>query len=188
MNSQLATSTTTTNTDNSSRPAGGAARVSVPKTPKTLYRLVVKRERAAETTPRYCGTALHNPSTVARIAATLLGNEDQEVFLAFFLDAKNRIAGYSEIARGALESCPVDPRILFRAALLVPSCVSLIVAHNHPSQDPTPSAADNHLTGRLSQAGSMIGIPVLDHIVVAGDDTWHSYAEQGDMPSAAVSR
>ena len=184
MNSQLSLSpTTTTTTTDSSRQDGGAARSTRRTGVNALYRLIVKRECVTESIPRYCGCPLNSPDTVARIATTLLRDEDQECFLAFFLDAKNRILAYSEVARGAIACCPVDPRILFRAALLTAGCCSVIVSHCHPSNEPTPSREDNAITSKLVAAGAMLGIQVLDHIIVGGD-TWHSYAAQGQMPRA----
>jgi len=143
-----------------------------------MYRLTIKRQRVNEPRRDYEGQQLSAPETVAAMALALLGDEDQEVFCAFFLDIKNRVAGYAEVARGSVDSCPVDPRMVFRAALLAPGCASVILCHNHPSGDPQPSAEDRGLTARLKNAGSMLGMPVLDHVIVGGAKHY-SFAERG---------
>lgn len=89
----------------------------------------------------------------------------QEVFLVIALDARNAVLGELEVARGCLTSVEVHPREVFRP-LIRRAAAAAVVAHNHPSGDPRPSAADMVLTQRLCSAGDIIGIPILDHIVV----------------------
>jgi DNA repair protein RadC len=130
--------------------------------------LRIRREKLAE--PRTPYNALINvPGDVCAVAQSLLDGVDQERFLAFPLDTKNSILGYVEVAKGGVDLCPVDIREVFRAAIVMGSS-SIIVVHNHPSGDPTPSAEDLKLTERLVQAGKILGMPVLDHIIVAEDD------------------
>jgi DNA repair protein RadC len=75
------------------------------------------------------------------------------------------MTAYHELSRGTLDSTVVHPREVFKTALLA-NAAAVIVAHNHPSGDPSPSADDIALTRRLTQAGNIIGIPVLDHLVI----------------------
>ncbi|MEI6892252.1 MAG: DNA repair protein RadC [Pontiella sp.] len=90
----------------------------------------------------------------------------KEVFWALMLDAKNRLIGEPQkISEGTLTSSLVHPRELFKKALEL-SCASMILAHNHPSGDPTPSADDIKVTQQLIGAGEVMGIKVLDHIVM----------------------
>lgn len=89
----------------------------------------------------------------------------QEVFLVIALDARNAVLEEIEVARGCLTSVEVHPREVFRP-LIRRAAAGAVVAHNHPSGDPRPSAADVALTQRLCDAGDIIGIPILDHIVV----------------------
>ncbi|MDZ8120291.1 DNA repair protein RadC [Pontiella sp. NLcol2] len=90
----------------------------------------------------------------------------KEVFWALMLDAKNRLIGEPQkISEGTLTSSLVHPRELFKKALEL-SCASMILAHNHPSGDPTPSAEDIKVTRQLIGAGEVMGIKVLDHIVI----------------------
>jgi DNA repair protein RadC len=89
-----------------------------------------------------------------------------EVFWALMLDTKNRLIGEPKrISEGTLNSSLVHPRELFKRALQH-SCAAIILAHNHPSGDPTPSAEDIKVTKQLISAGEVMGIKVLDHIIV----------------------
>ena len=79
---------------------------------------------------------------------------------------KHRVIAYYEVSRGTLDATLVHPREVFKAAILA-NAAAIVVAHNHPSGDPTPSIDDLALTARLKQAGEVLGIPVLDHIILA---------------------
>jgi len=91
------------------------------------------------------------------------------------LDTKNRINAAHIVAVGSLDSCPVHPREVFKAAVLA-NAAAVIVAHNHPSGDPTPSCEDRQLALRLKQAGDILGIPLLDFLVV-GDGRYVSLSQ-----------
>jgi DNA repair protein RadC len=145
---------------------------------RTVKKLELRSRRvpvAADSRGDY-ETPVSGPRDAASIAAALLEGEEQEVFLAFPLDIKNRVLGYVEVARGSIDSVGVDPRMVFRTAVLL-GASAVIVVHNHPSGDPTPSAEDVALTERLVDAGRILGIPVLDHVIVAGERTM-SFAEK----------
>jgi DNA repair protein RadC len=129
----------------------------------------VKRTRVALTS-RDCtapldAQQLSTAAVVANSFRTIVGDPPREHFLAFYLDAANLIMGYETIAIGGCTSVAVEPAQVFRGALLA-GAVRLIVAHNHPSNDPTPSGSDIAMTRRLLQAADLIGIPLLDHVVV----------------------
>lgn len=143
-----------------------------------LYRLTVKRELVSESPgPLFSGTCVRKPSDVSRVAKTLIGDEDQEVFVAFYLDIKNRIVGFAEVGRGSVESCPADPRVILRTALLTPGCCSIIACHNHPSGDPSPSQDDLVLTKKLSVASALMAISLLDHLIVSPNGSAYSMLE-----------
>ena len=121
---------------------------------------------------------IQEASDVYELVGERLRVEKQEVFEVVFLDAKNKILGKSyEVSRGGLASCPVDPALIFREGALRNS-LSLILIHNHPSGDPHSSREDIQLTYRIVDAGEMIGIKVLDHIII-GDGRWSSFQESG---------
>ena len=103
----------------------------------------------------------------------------QEVFVVLGLDAKHRVLGLRQVAQGSATSVEVHPREVF-APLVREGAAAAIVAHNHPSGDPEPSAEDRALTRRLAGAGVLLGIPVLDHLVVGGGE-WVSLADRGEL-------
>lgn len=104
---------------------------------------------------------------------------DQEHFIALFLNTKNQIIHSQTIFIGTLNSSVVHPREIFREAVRR-SSASIIVAHNHPSGDPTPSPEDINVTKRLVKAGKIMGIEVLDHLVI-GDGKFTSLKEKGHL-------
>lgn len=115
-----------------------------------------------------------------RLARWLLSDRDRETFLVPCLDVKLAVnAGYAA-AVGSLDYCPVHPREVFTAALLS-KAAPVILGHNHPSGDPTPSPEDCAITRRLVDAGEILGIPVQDRVIVAHDRTY-SFREAGVMP------
>ncbi|HSR88401.1 MAG TPA: DNA repair protein RadC, partial [Pontiella sp.] len=108
-------------------------------------------------------TTPEQAAAVLRERARIL---QHEVFWALMLDTKNRLIGEPKrISEGTLNSSLVHPRELFKRALQH-SCAAIILAHNHPSGDPTPSAEDIKVTRQLISAGEVMGIKVLDHIIV----------------------
>lgn len=99
------------------------------------------------------------------VSAATCGNS-QESFWVILLDTKNKVIDAPvECLRGLLDQCPVHPREVFREACRK-SAASLILAHNHPSGDPTPSKDDIGITNRLIEAAKILGIRVLDHVII----------------------
>jgi len=97
------------------------------------------------------------------------------VFVVVALDVRNVVLDVIEVARGCLTGVEVHPREVFRP-LIRQAAAAAVVAHNHPSGDPTPSDEDLTLTQRLREVGELVGIPLLDHIVV-GDRGFRSIRE-----------
>lgn len=112
-------------------------------------------------------------------AITSVEEEAQEVFGILILNIKNKIVAVHEISRGALNSSLVHPREVFKPAILH-NAAAIICFHNHPSGDPEPSGEDIETTKRLVEAGKIMGIEVLDHIIVS-DDRYVSLKEKGAM-------
>lgn len=102
--------------------------------------------------------------------------EPEEYMYMICMNTKNKIIGVFEISHGSVNSSIVNPREVFQKALLA-NAVSIIVMHNHPSGDPTPSREDIEVTKRLVEAGKIIGVEVLDHIIVG--DRYSSLKEKG---------
>lgn len=113
-------------------------------------------------------------------AATLMMPEmrflAKEHFRVLLLDAKNRVFGSELVSIGTLNTSLVHPRELFRRAIQA-SAAAVILVHNHPSGDPTPSAEDLQLTRRLVEAGRLLGIEILDHLII-GDNRYVSLKER----------
>ena len=101
----------------------------------------------------------------------------EEVFILITLNTKNIVTGYFEVHRGTINTSLVHPREVFKRALLN-NANSIMVAHNHPSGDPNPSKEDLQITERLKEAGNLLGINLLDHIIV-GEDKYISLKEKG---------
>ena len=100
---------------------------------------------------------------------------DREQFVVLLLDGKNRVLGFNVVSTGSLTAALVHPREVFKPAILA-NAAAVILVHNHPSGDPDPSAEDRAITARLSQAGELMGIKILDHVVI-GDGSFRSFAE-----------
>ena len=123
---------------------------------------------------------LKRPDEVARFLAPELRGLEVETFQALVLDARHRLKARIEVSRGTLTMAPVHPREVFAPALRLAGA-AVIVAHNHPSGDPEPSAEDIEVTQRLVEAGRVLGVPLLDHLVCAGE-RWISIRESGRWP------
>jgi len=111
---------------------------------------------------------LSDPKEVARRARSDVREWRKECFLAYYLDTRNRHIGGDEVSVGSLDTTLAHPREVFERAIRA-GAASIIVVHNHPSGDPTPSDDDIRLTRRLIEAGKILGIRLLDHIVVSRD-------------------
>lgn len=120
-----------------------------------------------------------SPQEVAEYLGPRITDPKKEHFFTLLLDVKSRVVRLHTVSIGTLDSSLVHPREVFREAIAA-SCSSIIVAHNHPSGDPTPSAEDRNVTARLVEAGKIVGIDVLDHIVF-GDEEWRSLKQLGMM-------
>lgn len=122
---------------------------------------------------------IRSPQDAASLLMEDLRYLQKEHFVCLFLNTKNHVIGQETLSMGSLNASIVHPREVFRAAIKR-SSASIVCAHNHPSGDPTPSPEDIQLTTRLVDAGNLIGIEVLDHIVV-GDQSFVSLKELGLM-------
>ena len=140
-------------------------------------RYAVKKD--SEGQPIVVGRALSNPRKTALSLMTVLQDEPSEVFAILCVTTKHRVIAYHEVSRGTIDSTLAHPREVFKAALLA-NAAAIVVSHNHPSGDPTPSPDDVDLTRRLAAAGEVLGIPVLDHIII-GDGRYYSFTEAGQV-------
>src|SRR6266850_7222119 len=121
-------------------------------------------------------TQINAPNDVARLLRPIFRDEPVELFVALLLDTRHRVtppagtpdACWLTISRGTISASLVHPREVFRPAIAA-GAASVILAHNHPSGDPTPSAEDRTVTERLRKAGELVGIVVLDLVIVCAD-------------------
>lgn len=120
---------------------------------------------------------IRGPADVYRLCGPRLRDLAHEEFWAILLDSQHAVLREVQVSRGILDASVVHPREVFRQAILE-NASAVIVAHNHPSGDVTPSAEDRAVTAQLRRSGAILGIPVLDHVIV-GDGRWASLAESG---------
>jgi DNA repair protein RadC len=121
--------------------------------------------------------AIRLPRDVAEIMLPEMSHLTQEHFVCLFLNTKNHIIGKQTVFVGSLDSSIVHPREVFKEAIRR-SSASVICLHNHPSGDPTPSREDIQVTRTLREAGELVGITLLDHLII-GDGRYVSMKEQG---------
>lgn len=126
------------------------------------------------------GAPLRCGSDVASVVRETVRGSRRESFFALLLDARHRVLALRVVSTGSLEAAPVHPREVFSPAVRE-GAKAVVVAHNHPSGDPTPSREDRAVTERLRMAGELLGIELLDHVVV-GEASYFSFAEEATLP------
>jgi DNA repair protein RadC len=114
----------------------------------------------------YNGEPLREGADVAAFVGSYLKDLDREAFMVIMLTSRNRVISANIVSLGTLDGAMVCPREVFKVAILQ-NAASVILVHNHPSGDPAPSEDDINITKRMVQAGQLLGIPVLDHVVVS---------------------
>jgi DNA repair protein RadC len=117
------------------------------------------------------------PGDVAAVLRDYFRDKDREEFLIVLLDTANTVIGLSQISVGGLSSSVVEPRQIFKTAILA-NAAAIIPAHNHPSGNPEPSREDIRITRQLAEAGDLMGIPVHDHLIIT-ESSYTSLAERG---------
>jgi len=151
------------------RPAGELTRtrgIGPAKAARLLAALELAARLLAEQRPVL--PRVRDPADVAALLGPRLRDLAVEEFHVLALDSQSRVRRDVLVSRGLLNSALVHPREVFRAAI-AEAAAGIIVVHNHPSGDPTPSAEDRAVTRQLSEAGRLLDLPVYDHVIVAGD-------------------
>lgn len=144
---------------------------------ETIYEVVRIKQEVKELTPEE-KSIIRMPSDAAKFAARFIGDDDREVFFVMCLNTKNQVVAVHRAHVGSLNSSIVEPREVFKAAILNNSS-SVIFAHQHPSQDVTPSKEDIEATKRLAACGKILGIEVLDHVIVNAKAGFTSLKQKG---------
>lgn len=122
---------------------------------------------------------ISSPGDAASYMMSVMRHETHEKFVIMLLNTKNKLIAVRQISEGSLTSAVVHPRECFAPAI-VAHAAAIIAVHNHPSGDPAPSREDRELTDALNNAGSIMGIPLTDHIVI-GDGRYYSFREHGEL-------
>lgn len=133
-----------------------------------LYKLPVYKVQLVREATTEGPKAIRSPKDAADILETYLTGADREHFVVLLMDTKHKVRGVHTASIGGLSAAVVHPRDIFKAAILANSA-AVILGHNHPSGDPTPSREDIDVTRRLTEAGKLLGVEVLDSLVVGGE-------------------
>lgn len=141
---------------------------------KAAFELTSRLEGYQESGKR---ETVKTPEDVIALVRSRLRGKKKEYFLALMLDTRNQLIRVAEISVGSLDSSIVHPREVFKEAVSA-SAASVLFAHNHPSGDPEASEDDINLTKRLAEAGEIMGIDVLDHIII-GEQKYLSLKREG---------
>lgn len=129
---------------------------------------------------RYAPRFISSPDDAHGLVKLLLADADREMMVLVCLDRKGQPTHMQTVSIGTLSSSLVHPREVYKAAILSNSG-SIILAHNHPSGDPTPSRQDIEVTNRMKEAGELLGIELMDHIIIGHDDRYVSLKSTGRL-------
>ena len=121
---------------------------------------------------------LKDPQSVVSYLELRYSLKGQEVMGALYLDTRNRLIGETELYRGTLNRAAVEPRAILKQGLLR-DAASLVLFHTHPSGDPSPSAEDLGFTRRMVEAGELVGLHLVDHLVLGSGGAWTSLRRRG---------
>ncbi len=154
------------------QPQKGSSKQYIP-----VYRIELVRERTLKVEPR---RRVSNSEDVVAILQDELLKADREKLICLMLNSKNVVIGMDVVSVGTLNQSSAHPRELYKSAILT-NAASIILVHNHPSGDPTPSRDDAQMTERVAKAGEILGIKLLDHVIIAELGSY-SFANAGRLP------
>jgi DNA repair protein RadC len=147
----------------------------------SLYRLQLIREANYP----YDLSQLSRSSDAAKFFRPLFAGIDREQMAVAFLDAKHRVIGVGVVSIGSLTASIVHPREVYKPAI-VANAAAILICHNHPSGQPEPSPEDHSLTERLTQAGEILGIRLLDHVIL-GESDFFSFVDNSVLRRSSSS-
>lgn len=145
---------------------------------ESIFEVVRIRQEIREAKEAFAAYKITSPMDAEKLAASYIADEDREVFLVMMLNTKNEVIGLHRAHVGSLNASVVHPREVMKSAILN-NAASIIVSHQHPSGDPTPSIEDIEVTKRIAEAGKTLGIQLLDHIIVTHKGNHLSLREKG---------
>jgi DNA repair protein RadC len=144
-----------------------------------IYRLKLVKDGTA----RLPSNTIETPETAAALVSKLIGSADREYFAAVFLNVGGVPVGVHVIGIGGLAGAQIHAREVFKAAIIA-NAHTMILAHNHPSGNVTPSDDDLRTTARLVEASKLLGIPIVDHIIVSTGNRFASMLQRGLLKAA----
>lgn len=140
---------------------------------------IVKIKMVKEHSVLYSARRIQSSSDADTLVRQFLEELDREAMMVVALNAKSEPTCLQVISTGSLSSSIVHPREVFKVAILS-NAYSILLAHNHPSGDTTPSQEDLNITKRIKNASEIMGIPILDHIII-GSNGYYSFKENGEL-------
>jgi DNA repair protein RadC len=138
-----------------------------------IYRVTLVREGKI---PTY-ESRIRSSANAYSVLQEFLSDTDREHFVILMLDQKNQVIGINTVSIGSLTASVVHPREVYKP-LILSNAAAVILGHNHPSGDPQPSKEDRAITQRLKEAGALLGINVLDHLVIGAEGQYFSFADE----------
>ena len=138
-----------------------------------IYRVTLVKEGRV---PCY-NQQIRSSADASTLLHTYLADVDREYFVTILLNQKNRVIGVSTVSIGSLTASIVHPREVLKGVILS-NAASIICGHNHPSTDCQPSKEDRAITTRLVEAGRLLGISILDHVIIGGEGRYFSFADE----------
>ena len=138
-----------------------------------IYRVTLVREGKM---PTY-ESRIRSSASAYSVLQEYLDGVDREHFVVMLLDQKNQVIGINTVSIGSLTASVVHPREVYKP-LILSNAAAVILGHNHPSGDPQPSHEDRAITQRLKEAGALLGINVLDHLVIGAEGRYFSFADE----------
>ena len=139
-----------------------------------IYRVTLVREGKM---PTY-ESRIRSSANAYSVLQEFLSDTDREHFVILMLDQKNQVIGINTVSIGSLTASVVHPREVYKP-LILSNAAAVILGHNHPSGAPQPSHEDRAITQRLKEAGALLGISVLDHLVIGAEGRYFSLADEG---------
>jgi len=146
-----------------------------------IYRVALVRDGSQKADDKQ----IRAPWMAAHIFREYLGDVDREHFCVMMLNTKLHVIGIHTVSIGSIDATIAMPREVFKPAILS-NAASVILCHNHPSGDPTPSRDDQSLTTRLAESGSMLGIKVHDHVIIGEGTRFYAFSEESPTALQAV--
>lgn len=154
--------------------------VSKNKSNKPLKRInIVSIKMVRESSVLYNIRRISEPKDIVDLGKKFLYELDREELIVACLNAKNEVNSINVVSIGSLNNSIVHPREVFKTAILS-NAASIVMIHNHPSGDVTPSKEDKEITLRIKESGTILGIKLLDHIII-GNNTYYSFKEHDEV-------